>query len=357
MDDLRETYRARLGVRVEALEAAYRALAAAPGEAIPSMRRLAHALKGSGATFGFPEITDAARAVEDAPAELVAGASLLLLQVVRQVIEEGSLARTVILVIESDDGDAQRLQQALSRPRRDVLVAAGAAEAAAVLARREVALIVLDLVLPDDDGRRLITRLRRDARTASVPILATSAPMGDHVQAECFALGADAYFPKPLNPDVVGAAVASHLERRSRATPPVPPVVPLPAPAPAAAATTRRVLLAEDDELIAVVVQHRLSREDYQVTHCADGLEALNTAQAGTFDLGVFDVKMPALDGFGLLERLRALPSWRATPIILLTSLGAEKDLVRGFALGASDYVVKPFSPAELVARVRRLVP
>lgn len=355
MDDLRETYRARLGARVEALEAAYRALAASPGDALPSLRRLAHALKGSGATFGFPEITDAARAVEDAPDELVAGASLLLLQVVRQVIEDGSIERTCVLVIEGDEAEGARLQQALAQPRRDVLVAPGAAEAAAVLAQRDVALIVLDLVLPDDDGRRLITRLRRDPRTAGVPILATSAPLGDHVQAECFALGADAYFPKPLNPDVLGAAVASHLERRSRASWPAPAVPPLPAPVPASAA--RRVLLAEDDELIAAVVRHRLGREGYDVTHRADGLTALDTAQTEPFDLGVFDVKMPALDGFGLLEKLRALPAWRTTPIILLTSLGAEKDLVRGFSLGASDYVVKPFSPAELVARARRLLP
>jgi DNA-binding response OmpR family regulator len=116
------------------------------------------------------------------------------------------------------------------------------------------------------------------------------------------------------------------------------------------------VLLAEDDELIASVVSHRLSREGYDVRHCADGAAALAAAAESRADLAVLDVKMPAMDGFELLARLRALPAWADVPVLFLTSLGGEQDLVRAFDLGANDYVLKPFSPAELVARVRRLL-
>jgi DNA-binding response OmpR family regulator len=73
-------------------------------------------------------------------------------------------------------------------------------------------------------------------------------------------------------------------------------------------------------------------------------------------DLVILDVKMPGLDGFEVLERLRRSADFATTPIIMLTSMGQEADVVRGFRLGADDYILKPFSPTELSARVRRLL-
>ena len=70
----------------------------------------------------------------------------------------------------------------------------------------------------------------------------------------------------------------------------------------------------------------------------------------------ILDVKMPGLDGFEVLERLRKSPRYANIPIIMLTSMGQEADVVRGFRLGADDYILKPFSPTELSARVRRLL-
>jgi DNA-binding response OmpR family regulator len=70
----------------------------------------------------------------------------------------------------------------------------------------------------------------------------------------------------------------------------------------------------------------------------------------------VLDVKMPGLDGFEVLDRLRKDARFGATAVVMLTSMGQEADVVRGFSLGADDYVLKPFSPVELTARVRRLL-
>jgi two-component system OmpR family response regulator/two-component system alkaline phosphatase synthesis response regulator PhoP len=72
--------------------------------------------------------------------------------------------------------------------------------------------------------------------------------------------------------------------------------------------------------------------------------------------LVLLDVKMPGMDGFEVLERLRKTPSYVDVPIVMLTSMGSEADVVRGFRLGADDYMLKPFSPTELVARLRRLL-
>jgi PleD family two-component response regulator len=118
----------------------------------------------------------------------------------------------------------------------------------------------------------------------------------------------------------------------------------------------RKVLVAEDDDLTASLLRHRLEREGYEVEWRANGAEAYEAALQEHPDLVVLDVRMPGMDGFELLERLRKVAVFHETPIVMLTSQGAEADLVRGFRLGADDYVLKPFSPTEFVARIRRLL-
>jgi DNA-binding response OmpR family regulator len=86
-----------------------------------------------------------------------------------------------------------------------------------------------------------------------------------------------------------------------------------------------------------------------------NGEDAFRWASEASFDLAILDVKVPGMDGFEILERIRAIPRLADVPIIMLTGLGSEADVVRGLELGANDYMLKPFSPAELLARVRRL--
>jgi DNA-binding response OmpR family regulator len=93
-----------------------------------------------------------------------------------------------------------------------------------------------------------------------------------------------------------------------------------------------------------------------EVVRFANGLEALLAAQKMQSSLVILDVNMPGMEGFEVLERLRALPAYRQVPIVMVTSRGSESDIVKGFGLGADDYIVKPFSPPELSARVQRLL-
>ncbi|MBA4159449.1 MAG: response regulator [Gemmatimonadetes bacterium] len=118
----------------------------------------------------------------------------------------------------------------------------------------------------------------------------------------------------------------------------------------------RRILLADDDELTSSIIRHRLERAGFDVLYYRDGASALAAAPSSSVSLAILNVKMPEMDGFEVLRRLRSVRSFRGVPIVMLTSLGGEKDIVRGFRLGADDYVVKPFSPNELVARVQRLL-
>ena len=120
--------------------------------------------------------------------------------------------------------------------------------------------------------------------------------------------------------------------------------------------TKARVLVAEDDEISATILLHRLQKEGLDVVRYDNGQEAYEHALEETPNLVILDVKMPGMDGFDVLERLRRTPSYSTVPIILLTSMGSEADVVRGLQLGADDYILKPFSPVELSARVWRLL-
>lgn len=103
--------------------------------------------------------------------------------------------------------------------------------------------------------------------------------------------------------------------------------------------------MAEDDPLSAAILRHRLEEEGFNVLHFPDGAQALEGALTHRISLAILDVRMPVMDGFELLERLRRAPAYHDLPIMMLTSMGKEEDLRRGFALGADDYMIKPFSP------------
>ncbi|MGD8105118.1 response regulator [Pantoea sp. FN0302] len=111
----------------------------------------------------------------------------------------------------------------------------------------------------------------------------------------------------------------------------------------------KRVLLAEDDTGIATIVEAYLRREGFDVIHAIDGEVAVKIAQQTLPDFVILDIKMPKKDGWHVLKEIR---SFSNAPIMMLTALDADIDKVLALKTGADDYLVKPFSPVELVARV-----
>jgi two-component system phosphate regulon response regulator PhoB len=121
-------------------------------------------------------------------------------------------------------------------------------------------------------------------------------------------------------------------------------------------AAKRRVMIIEDDDAIAEVLVHNLEREDYDVVHSADGSEGLRLALESPPDLLILDLMLPGLDGVSICKRLRQQPQTQNNPILMLTAKDEETDQVKGFSVGADDYVTKPFSVKVLLERVRVLL-
>lgn len=113
-----------------------------------------------------------------------------------------------------------------------------------------------------------------------------------------------------------------------------------------------RMLLVEDDAALAELLSWHFTREDFDVVHTVDGEEALLLAQENTPDIVLLDWMIEGLSGIEVCRRLRRATETANVPIIMLTARGEEEDRVRGLETGADDYVTKPFSPRELVARV-----
>jgi DNA-binding response OmpR family regulator len=410
-----------------------------------------------------------------------------------------------VLLVEDDLVTGNVLEAFLRSPGRRIHRATTAKAALAHLHTAATDVALVDLMLPDSDGRDLLREIRRDPATSGVAVVVLTGLVGTRIRAECIALGADDFVPKPARPEDVRAA-AAHQIRRVRGMPfaeshlteervltrdaflrrfeefragapgqaqplalltsdayeraagprgsldgdallrrmgealaeslpawyvvahwgedrfvtftpggtmedlrerlehlasvlpeqvvrrrdgsvlrldltaaavlgaadqAVPDMVALAsallerahaeeaprAPAPSSPRPgTATVLLVEDDEITARLVEHRLTRSGFKVVRFADGLEAHAALNRIPFDLALLDVKLPGMDGFQLLAALREDSVTRRVPVVILSAMTSESDIVRALGLGADDYILKPFSPVELVARVKRLL-
>lgn len=348
MRDLQAAYRRNLPALISELETAASALRVGRAGADEEVRRLAHQLKGSGGSYGFPEVSDAAAAVlRVADGDPVPVVDRLL--AVLTAVAAGNAPHTARILLIDDDPLIRHLVAATLGNGHYELVEAESFAAAGRHLDAPLDLIILDLFLPDGDGREILRLLRREPATSSVPVVILSGEVAERAQAECLAIGASAFVEKPFDAGKFAALVTE--------------LVGVDAP-PASAGTpesvrpggTPRVLIAEDDTLTASLARDRLERDGFEVVLAVNGLEALRCAEEEVFDLVILDVKMPYIDGFQLLGELRSRPRYEGTPIVILTAMGSEHSVVRAFELGASDYILKPFSPTELTARVERLL-
>ncbi len=507
MDEARQWFLQGLSAHVFALEAARPALIRGEPAAAPSIQRVARSLADCARRAGYPAIVRTAiAAAENAsqPESLDA-----LLASVRGLANERDGEKVHLLVVDDDPVSRQFIDATLDSPNRQMHICGTLAEAEQALKDHEISLLILDLALPDGDGRTLMVRLRQRARYAGLPIVVVTAASGTQARTECFALGADEVIGKPFDPRSLAACVAAKLQRAADLTRSVrvdtltglpnqaalirafdrhrdaaranrrplcvgviradrlkwtndtfgtaagdavlqaaathlagiqregdvigrwggeeflilmpdatesaaarwlehalaglrglvvvapdgrtfrapftaglaeaPPEAGGPPDADSGAgplllwlvriaghhavavdgrdaSRARRVLLAEDDAPMAQVLSGLLRLDGFEVAHVTGGREVLELAPRETPGLVMLDVALPGLDGFEVIRELRRMPGYDRLPIMIVSGARESREVARGLELGADDYVLKPFSPVELRARVRRLV-
>jgi diguanylate cyclase (GGDEF)-like protein len=464
--------------------------------------RLARALANDTRLRGLESLTELAESLEGRASDELAGGVDELLEAMSKALVAGPQSEDIVLLVQGESR-MYDLAPMLEGPGRRLITAYSAEAALAAIVESDIDLAVLDLDLPDLDGREFLVRYWERAHGIAIPLFIVSNDAGSLTRLECLALGADAFFGLPLDGAVVAAMVSRALEQRrantiaNRYDPATglgnraafadafralaedgerrgprgtlaileinvigsedsrrllseqlirvagrritrelgdegivarlggnelgvllngggaedavamldrirhqvaghpeetdegmvslsfygsvvelsgnvtlreamseadrrlqvakahsePGIVSVAAPR----VTTRKIMLTEDDPLMARLTVHRLEREGYEVVHFDNGTEAFEAVTDVNPDLLVLDINMPGLDGISLLERIRSDPVFEDTPILMLTARTREADIVRAFRKGASDYLTKPFSAAELVARVGNL--
>ncbi len=490
----RERFLKSAPAHLEALRRVRAELGTNPAEARGALLRVAGFIAGEAERSGVDSVARKARRLAEEEGG-VTSAIAALESALEELVADESILR--ILIVEDDPASALLTRRALEGPGRSIDVAATAAEARRALAAQPADLIVLDLVLPDADGRHLLMELSRDLDSDATSVVVVTAKGTPATRAECFAYGASAFLEKPLDvdalrsvasdvlairaarrrdgaplidpPDRVGVRDAFLQMQSARGPTPLSMVLALVDTDPAGrgwdedghsppeltdqhrrvtaalqeslqpgdamrrwgvseivvlfqgrdpeacvrvleraqrradptgrgflAGVTEIVtgtlfedavswasrlvnearmspdarilrttlaksraplaLIVEDDPITASLLKHRLERSGFEVEHCDNGLRGLESIRRTLPDLVVLDIRLPGMDGFEILSRMKAEGVTRNVRTIVLTGLGRESDVSRAFGLGADDYIVKPFSPVELTARALRLV-
>jgi diguanylate cyclase (GGDEF)-like protein len=471
-------------------------------EAFDSVHRIAHSLRSYCRVYGFPYIVKIAQHVELANRNEIERWLTTLIDELEKIVVSPGNRNLLILIIEDDANISKILKNLLSSPNREIIIADNAVSALQILSRKRISLVILDLMLPDADGRNLLVTMRELPSAYKIPVIVLSGRTETNTKTECYALGAMTYFEKPFNADTLAAAVSNSLQFRADLT--IKDISQLPEEIKstrnepdswadrlkkklsigilkidyfnsiqdnfgeeltnrilkqvyniirrsfrktdhldqskdgefiavftdtavedavfalskalenvraelfqtvegdifqvtfsagvaelkrgmtikdaAAEANTYlqyvvssggnrilcsevmmeksrgRIIIAEDDDLIASVVKHRLEQDGFEVMHFRDGESAFTAAKDGSISLFIIDTRLPILDGFELLKNIRNIKNFARVPIVMLGAGGKEDDVVRGFKFGADDYIQKPFSPGELKARINRLL-
>ena len=120
---------------------------------------------------------------------------------------------------------------------------------------------------------------------------------------------------------------------------------------------SKKVLIADDEPNIVAAVEFLLQRNGYEVQVARNGDEALKLVEASNPDLVLLDVMMPVRSGYEVCKRIRENDAWRHIKIIMLSAKGRDAEVTKGLALGADDYVTKPFSTRDLLNRIGKLLP
>jgi CheY-like chemotaxis protein len=244
--------------------------------------------------------------------------------------------RPKVLVVEDNRELALVLRRQLESDGYQVVLA-GSGEDALWLAREEQPqLITLDIMLPDVDGFDVLERLKAHPSTAAIPVVVVSV-LAERERG--YSMGAVDYVVKPFSEKKLLEAVRQALAVVEKAEP-------------------QKLLVVDDDPDIRALMSEALAFHGYEIFTATNGQDALDQIPECEPDLLLLDIKMPGIDGYEVIRRLKSQEATRSIPIIVITASPVDKDRdrVRVLGMGATQYITKPLSIESLVREIKKAV-
>jgi CheY-like chemotaxis protein len=272
-----------------------------------------------------------------------------------------------ILLVEDEAVNRELFRRRLEKKGHTAIPSESGAQTIALAKSESPDLILMDLGLPDIDGWEVTRRLKADPATARVPIIALSAHATTDARMKATAAGCEDFETKPVNWDVVfqkiDAALARAAERAKAPAPPSQPDFDIFGDGPPSdpgktgvlsrgGASRKHILVVEDNDPNRAMLCRRLQKSGYLTTEAADGRQALAALSKGRFDLVLCDIMMPEVDGYTVLQTMKADPALSAVPIVMVSAIDEVANVARCIEMGADDYLTKPYDPVLLQARV-----
>ncbi|MDB5313798.1 MAG: divK 3 [Gemmataceae bacterium] len=291
-----------------------------------------------------------------------------------------------ILLVEDEQVNREMFRRRLVARGFDVLTAENGERAVELTTAERPELVLMDLGLPGIDGWEATRRLKANPDTAPIPVIALSAHATADAKEKAFAVGCVEFETKPVQMDrLVEKVQAALAARPPGTTAPPPPTAPpaavpdegpktlvLPRPTgtmlapggehpavdppdPAHESGTigqKRILVVEDNDANRVMLCRRLAKQGFITVEARDGREALQLIPVYRFDLVLLDIMMPEVDGYQVLQTLKADPDLKALPVIMISAVDEMASVVRCIEMGAEDYLPKPYDPVLLQARI-----
>ena len=328
---------------------------------------LAHKLSGSGATYGFPEISESAtrleRLIVDEPqateAEIILEVQKLVVACTAayapdadgpfhvppddqatddhgdSVAKSGDpLPNRLNVLIVDDDPSARAILAALVTDVADVIVASSGSEAMDIMLCDTPDLVLLDHNMPGAiSGLMVLEQMKKLDALSHIPVVMVTAARQPNSIMRGLKAGAVDYVIKPYNVKEVATKIQTRLKR-----------------------LMMTIMIVDDDRSICDLLERRFIAAGYRAQVAYDGSDAMLMMAEKSPDLVLLDRMLPGLDGSIVLQKMRATPHLKDTPVVFLTARRRETDILEGFELGVADYIVKPFNPDELIARCARLI-
>lgn len=264
-----------------------------------------------------------------------------------------------VLIIEDEEALLSVLEHKLTREGYEVSLARDGEQGLEQIKAIKPDVVLLDILMPKLDGFGVLEKLHSDGLVAILPVIIIS-NSGQPVEIDrALKLGARDYLVKAeFSPDEVVQKVRKVLADPSAASKDEGAISILPPSANSAAnSQSSRILIVEDDQFLRDLMERKLIKEGFIVETAIEGESGLQKIKSWRPDLVLLDIILPGLDGFSILEKVKADASVANIPVILLTNLGQRDDVEKGLKLGAVGYLVKAhFTPGDIVEKVKSVL-